>query len=290
MIKSMTGYGKASAEFGSKKITAEIKSLNSKGLDASVKVSGIYREKELEIRGLVSEKLIRGKVDVALYTESADGEKNTDVNLALGRQYHAQLKSLAEAIGSEPADYLSLVVKMPDVFTSEKPELSEEEWLVAKGVLDEAMRAFEEFRTQEGSHLEQDLSQRITSITSLKDQVGEFAGERAAKVREKLSEALKQLSEREQPDPNRFEQELIYYLEKLDITEELVRLDGHMRYFLETMADDAGQGKKLGFIGQELGREINTIGSKANHAEIQHLVVQMKDELEKIKEQILNIM
>ena len=290
MIKSMTGYGKASAEFGSKKITAEIKSLNSKGLDASVKVSGIYREKELEIRGLVSEKLIRGKVDVALYTESADGEKNTDVNLALGRQYHAQLKSLAEAIGSEPSDYLSLVVKMPDVFTSEKPELSEEEWQVAKGVLDEAMRAFEEFRAQEGSHLEQDLRQRITSITALKDQVGEFAGERAAKVREKLADALKQLSEREQPDPNRFEQELIYYLEKLDTTEELVRLDGHMRYFLETLGEDAGQGKKLGFIGQELGREINTIGSKANHAEIQHLVVQMKDELEKIKEQILNIM
>lgn len=290
MIKSMTGYGKSTAEFGSKKITAEIKSLNSKGLDASLKTSTIYREKELELRGAISEQLNRGKVDVALYTESATGERNTEVNLELGRQYHTQLKALAEAIGSEPVEYLSLILRMPDVFTSEKQELSDEEWLVAEKVLNEAFAEIDASRSREGSHLEQDLRQRVSNIVSLKGEVEKWAGERAQKVREKLTEALKQLEDREHTDENRFEQELIYYLEKLDITEEIVRLEGHAKYFLETMDEPAGQGKKLGFICQEIGREINTIGSKANHAEIQKLVVQMKDELEKIKEQVLNIL
>lgn len=286
----MTGYGRASAAFGSRKITAEIKSLNSKGLDASVKTGSLYREKELEIRGVISEKLIRGKVDLALFSESTETEKRTEVNIPLGKQYYDQLKKLADAIGTEPADYLSLIVKMPDIFSSEKPDLSEEEWAVASEVLTEAIKELDDFREQEGRHLEQDLRTRIETIDTLKDRIAEHAGERAVRVREKLAEALKQLEEREHTDENRFEQELIYYLEKLDITEELVRLKGHNSYFLETLDEAPGQGKKLGFICQEIGREINTIGSKANHTEMQRYVVEMKDELEKIKEQILNIM
>lgn len=290
MIKSMTGYGKATAEFGSKKINCEIRTLNSKGLDAMVKTSSLYREKEHEIRAVVSEKLLRGKVEVALYIETAEGEKQTEINIPLAQQYHRQLKELAEAIDSDSEDYLALVLRMPDVMTSEKAELTDEEWKVAQQVLQEAITHLNGFREQEGKHLEKDLVQRVETINSLCKRIEALAGERAEKVREKLVEALKQLSEREQPDPNRFEQELIYYLEKLDITEELVRLKGHTTYFVETLAEDAGQGKKLGFIAQEIGREINTIGSKANHAEIQRLVVQMKDELEKIKEQNLNIL
>ena len=290
MIKSMTGYGKASHEHGPKKITAEVKSLNSKGLDASLKTSSIFREKELEIRKYVSEQMIRGKVEVALYVESTETEKRTDLNIALGKQYHEQLKALAEAIDSPPADYLSLILRMPDILTSEKLELTDDEWEVAQKVLAEAVENNDAFRTQEGSHLEKDLSQRIATIGELKEKVRDFAGERAERVRVKLAEALKQLEDRDFTDENRFEQELIYYLEKLDITEELVRLEGHCNYFVETMGESGGQGKKLGFIVQEIGREINTIGSKANHAEIQRLVVQMKDELEKIKEQILNIL
>lgn len=290
MIKSMTGYGKASAPFGPKTITAEIKSLNSKGFDASLKTSSVYREKELEIRSAVSAGVKRGKVEVALYTESAGEEKRTVVNHALGKAYYEQLKNLADTIGSAPEDYLALVLRMPDVLTSERPELTEEEWTVAKTVLGEAVDALNAFREQEGAHLEKDLRKRIENIRSLREQVQSHAGERSDEVRKRLLEAMDQLPDREQIDENRFEQELIYYLEKLDITEELVRLDGHCKYFLETLDEEAGQGKKLGFIGQEIGREINTIGSKANHTEIQRLVVQMKDELEKIKEQVLNIL
>lgn len=285
----MTGYGRASADFGSKKIVAEVKSLNSKGLDASIKVASLYREKEAEIRSLVSEKLIRGKVDLTLFYESAEEEKRTEINIGLGKQYFNQLKSLADAIGIEPADYLSLIVRMPDVFTSEKPELDDEEWRTAFDVVADAVDQLNAFRDQEGRHLEQDLKQRVITIESLKEKIAALAGDRAKGVREKLSEALKQIDERD-IDENRYEQELIYYLEKLDITEELVRLSGHCGYFLEVLAEDPGQGKKLGFICQEIGREINTIGSKANHTEIQRYVVEMKDELEKIKEQILNIM
>ncbi len=290
MIKSMTGYGRSSAEFGSKKITAEIKSLNSKGLDASVKSSSLYREREAEIRSMVSEKLVRGKIDLAIFSESTEEEKRTEINVILGKQYYEQLKTLADAIGTEPADYFSLILRMPDIFNSEKPELTDEEWAVAQKVMSDAIHQLDEFRNQEGSYLEKDLRQRIDSIEQLQHKIAEHAGDRAVRVREKLAEALKQISDRELADENRFEQELIYYLEKLDITEELVRLKGHCSYFVETLNEAPGQGKKLGFICQEIGREINTIGSKANHTEIQRFVVEMKDELEKIKEQILNIM
>ncbi len=290
MINSMTGYGRASADFGSKKIVAEIKSLNSKGLDASIKVASLYREKEAEIRSMISEKIVRGKVDLTLFYESAEEEKRTEINVSLGKQYYAQLKSLADAIGTEPADYFSLILRMPDIFSSEKAELTDEEWAVAQQVLADAIQQLEEFRNQEGSYLEKDLRQRIDTIEQLKNKIAERAGDRTIRVREKLAEALKQLSDHEMADENRYEQELIYYLEKLDITEELVRLQGHCVFFLEVLDGEPGQGKKLGFICQEIGREINTIGSKANHSEIQRYVVEMKDELEKIKEQILNIM
>lgn len=290
MIKSMTGYGRSSAEFGSKKITAEIKSLNSKGLDASIKSSSLYREREAEIRSMVSEKLVRGKIDLAIFSESTEDEKRSEINVTLAKQYYDQLKTLADAIGTEPADYFSLILRMPDIFSAERPELTDEEWAVAQQVIADAIQQLDEFRNQEGNYLEKDLRQRIETIEQLKDKIAEHAGDRAIRVREKLAEALKQLSDREMADENRFEQELIYYLEKLDITEELVRLKGHCSYFTETLNEAPGQGKKLGFICQEIGREINTIGSKANHTEIQRFVVEMKDELEKIKEQILNIM
>lgn len=289
MINSMTGYGRASADFGSKKIVAEIKSLNSKGLDASIKVASLYREKEAEIRSMISEKIVRGKVDLTLFYESAEEEKRTEINVSLGKQYYAQLKSLADAIGVEPADYLSLIVRMPDVFSSEKPELDDQEWQTALGVIAKAVTQLNDFRRQEGNHLKQDLNHRIATIELLKEKIVALANDRTRGVREKLSEALKQIEERDF-DENRYEQELIYYLEKLDITEELVRLQGHCVFFLEVLDGEPGQGKKLGFICQEIGREINTIGSKANHSEIQRYVVEMKDELEKIKEQILNIM
>lgn len=290
MIKSMTGYGKASAEVNQKKITVEIKSLNSKGLDASIKTSSLFREKEHEIRKTVGAGMVRGKVEVALFTESLMEEQRNVLNQELGRQYYQQLKSLAEAIDNPPADYLSIIARMPDMYAAEKQELTAEEWTVAQQVLSEAMENHDAFRTQEGEHLQADLTNRISAIEALKEQIAALAADRKAGVRAKLTEALAQIEERERADDNRFEQELIYYLEKLDITEELVRLKGHCNYFVETLAEEAGQGKKLGFIGQEIGREINTIGSKANHVEIQRLVVQMKDELEKIKEQILNIL
>lgn len=290
MIKSMTGYGKASAEVNQKKITVEIKSLNSKGLDASVKTSSLFREKELEIRKTVGAGMVRGKVEVALFTESLMEEQRNVLNQELGRQYYQQLKSLAEAIDNPPADYLSIIARMPDMYAAEKQELTAEEWTVAQQVLKVAMENHDAFRTQEGEHLQADLTNRISAIEALEEQIAALAADRKAGVRAKLTEALAQIEERERADDNRFEQELIYYLEKLDITEELVRLKGHCNYFVETLAEEAGQGKKLGFIGQEIGREINTIGSKANHVEIQRLVVQMKDELEKIKEQILNIL
>lgn len=286
----MTGYGKASAEVNQKKITVEIKSLNSKGLDASIKTSSLFREKEHDIRKVIGAAMIRGKIEVALYTESLEEEQRNVLNQELGQKYYEQLSTLAQSIGNPPTDYLSIIVRMPDMYAAEKQELNEDEWAVAQQVLNEAIKNHDAFRLQEGEYLQTDLASRIATIEELKERVAALAADRAVGVRTKLTDALSQIVERERADDNRFEQELIYYLEKLDITEELVRLKGHCNYFIETIAEEAGQGKKLGFIGQEIGREINTIGSKANHVEIQRFVVQMKDELEKIKEQILNIL
>lgn len=286
----MTGYGKASVEVNQKKITVEIKSLNSKGLDASIKTSSLFREKEHDIRRVIGAAMVRGKVEVALYTESLVEEQRNVLNQELGQQYYQQLKSLGQAIDNPPTDYLSIIVRMPDMYAAEKQELSAEEWAAAQQVLNEAIVNHDAFRIQEGQHLQEDLVDRIATIEGLKEQIASLAADRKESVRTKLTEALAQIEDRDRVDDNRFEQELIYYLEKLDITEELVRLKGHCNYFIETIADESGQGKKLGFIVQEIGREINTIGSKANHVEIQRFVVQMKDELEKIKEQILNIL
>lgn len=290
MIKSMTGYGKASAQFGAKKITAEIKALNSKGLDAMIKTSSLYREKEAELRGLLSEKVIRGKVDLVLFAESDEEKPQAEINIELARDYHRQLQELADATGTAPVDFISLIMRMPDILNSRRQELSEEEWKVAQVVVAEALKSFDAFRMQEGGHLESDLLLRIANIQSLQKEIEAQAGDRIELVKSRLKEALASIEDNSRVDQNRFEQELIYYLEKFDITEELVRLQNHCNYFKETLNETAGQGKKLGFISQEIGREINTLGSKANHAGIQRLVVQMKDELEKIKEQVLNIM
>ena len=290
MIKSMTGYGKASAEWSNKKIVVEVKSLNSKGLDASVKSSSLYREKELEIRGLLTEKVVRGKVDLVIYAESDADSTPTRVDEKLALKYYEQLRSLAESFGQKDVDYLGTVVRLPDVLSSEKPELEDAEWQVAGMVLHEALDALNASRNREGGHLEVDLRQRVDNIVQLQKEVEGQAGERLRSIKNRFSQALTELSSPDKLDQNRYEQELIYYMEKLDITEELVRLQNHCNYFLETLDEPPGQGKKLGFIGQEMGREINTLGSKANHAGIQRLVVQMKDELEKIKEQVLNIM
>lgn len=290
MIKSMTGFGKASAQFGTKKITAEIKSLNSKGLDTMIKTSSLYREKEAEIRGLISEKVIRGKVDLALFAESDEEKPQAEINIDLARDYHRQLQELAKATSTTPVDFLSLIMRMPDILSSRRQELSNDEWEVARTVIADAVAAFDAFRMQEGGHLEADLLLRISNIQSLQEKIESQAGDRIELVKARLKDALDALDDNTRVDQNRFEQELIYYLEKFDITEELVRLQNHCNYFKETLNEPAGQGKKLGFISQEIGREINTLGSKANHAGIQRLVVQMKDELEKIKEQVLNIM
>jgi uncharacterized protein (TIGR00255 family) len=290
MIKSMTGYGKATAEIGNKKVTVEIKSLNSKGLDVMIKTNSIYREKELELRSWLSNTVVRGKVDLAIYSESGDEEKRTIINKDLAKAYFAELNDIAIEIGHFPEDYLSLIMRMPDIMKTDRPELAPDEWQQILSVINEAYGLYDDFRKREGDNLEKDLLFRVGEIRRLKTAIGAIAHERTDKKRDKLSQALREIEASGAMDENRLEQELIYYLEKFDITEEQVRLDSHLKYFLEILADETEQGRKLGFVCQEIGREINTIGSKANHAEIQRMVVQMKDELEKIKEQSLNVL
>jgi uncharacterized protein (TIGR00255 family) len=290
MIRSMTGYGKASKEIGNKKVTVEMKSLNSKGLDVMIKTNSLYREKELELRSWLSSNVSRGKVDLAIYAESGEEEKRTVINKELAKSYFAELNAVASEIGNFPEDYLSLIMRMPDILKTDRPELVPEEWDLILEIIADAFSAYEEFRLKEGQNLEKDLLYRVAEIRRLKTDIAEIAHERTDKKREKLTQALREVEDNGALDENRLEQELIYYLEKFDITEEQVRLDSHLNYFLEILADESEQGRKLGFVCQEIGREINTIGSKANHAEIQKMVVQMKDELEKMKEQVLNVL
>jgi len=290
MIKSMTGYGKATAEIGNKKVTVEIKSLNSKGLDVMIKTNSIYREKELELRSWLSNTVVRGKVDLAIYSEAGDEEKRTVINKDLAKAYFAELNDIAIEIGHFPEDYLSLIMRMPDIMKTDRPELAPDEWQQILAVINEAYGLYDDFRKKEGDNLERDLLHRVGEIRRLKTAIGAIAHERTDKKRDKLSQALREIEASGAMDENRLEQELIYYLEKFDITEEQVRLDSHLQYFMEILTDETEQGRKLGFVCQEIGREINTIGSKANHAEIQRMVVQMKDELEKMKEQSLNVL
>jgi uncharacterized protein (TIGR00255 family) len=289
----MTGYGKAIAELPDKKVLVEIKTLNSKAIDISMRISPLYREKEMELRNELSKQLVRGKVDFSLWIERNDGtaEAAGTLNAALLRHYYTELKAAASEFGiPEPGDWLSTLLRLPDVLTkNEITELSKEEWQAAQTALAEAIRQLIDFRRQEGQALEARFRSNIDRIRQLLVSVGDYEKERVQRIRERISESLEKLSSVDY-DQNRLEQELIYYIEKLDINEEKQRLGNHLHYFIETLESEDGQGKKLGFIAQEMGREINTLGSKSNHAEMQKIVVQMKDELEQIKEQVLNVL
>jgi len=285
----MTGYGKAVVAFKDKKINAEIKSLNSKQLDLQTRIAPLYREKEMEIRQLIATALERGKVDFALWIEKDTGIDATPVNGALMDNYYRQLRDIAQKTGiPEPQDWMYTLTRMPDVLAKTDVEvLTDEEWAVARQAVEQAVAALVDFRRQEGAALEKKFGEKIDNIERLLAQIEPYEKSRVEKIRQRIVEGLQQIPGVDY-DKNRLEQELIYYIEKLDISEEKQRLTNHLRYFRETMADGHGQGKKLGFIAQEMGREINTTGSKSNLAEMQNIVVQMKDELEQIKEQVLN--
>ena len=290
MILSMTGYGKAVVAYKEKKINVEVKSLNSKSLDLSARIAPLYREKEMEIRRLIAQKLERGKVDFSLWVEKETTIDATPINAALVENYYHQIKSIAANTGiPEPSDWFTTLLRMPDVTTKTEVEvLEEEEWHTAKQAITEALDKLIEFRTQEGAALQKKFTEKIDNISALLKSIEPFEKSRVPKIKDKIIDGLKQIPEVEY-DKNRLEQELIYYIEKLDISEEKQRLSNHLKYFRETMNESGhGVGKKLGFISQEMGREINTTGSKSNQAEMQNIVVKMKDELEQIKEQVLN--
>lgn len=292
MIQSMTGYGKATVAFGDKKINVEIKSLNSKAMDLSTRIAPLYREKEIEIRNMVSKSLERGKVDFSLWIEKEVSDTAAQINIGLAQSYDKQMRTLSEALGYTypPTDYMSTLLRMPDIMSKDDAqELSEEEWEAVRKVVEEAIAHLVDFRKQEGAALEKKFNEKIDNIERLLKSIEPYETERVTKIRERITDALEKTINVDY-DKNRLEQELIYYIEKLDINEEKQRLSNHLNYFRETMAGGHGQGKKLGFIAQEMGREINTTGSKSNHAEMQNIVVQMKDELEQIKEQVLNVM
>ena len=290
MVLSMTGYGKAVGTYKEKKINVEIKSLNSKALDLSTRIAPLYREKEMDIRRALSKALIRGKVDFAIWIEKDTAVDATPINGALIENYYHQIKDIAAKTGiPEPQDWFYTLLRMPDVTTkTDIEELSDEEWEVSKKTIDEAVRHLIEFRTQEGAALEKKFNEKVDNIEVLLHSIEPYEQARGPKIKEQIIKGLEQIPEVEY-DKNRLEQELIYYIEKLDISEEKQRLANHLKYFRETMKETGhGIGKKLGFIAQEMGREINTTGSKSNNAEMQNIVVKMKDELEQIKEQVLN--
>ena len=291
MIKSMTGFGKSEVEFSNKKITIEIKSLNSKQLDINTRLPFNYNEKDLEIRNIISKNLERGKVFFSLNSESLGDESIYNINKGIAKKYYLELKSLAQEIGEDKnTDYLQLLSKMPEVIKQEKDKIDDSEWKEISKCIDESIKKLNEFRSEEGQSIEKDFIHRISIISELLENVDKFEHERIIKIKEKFRKSLNGFIEANKIDENRFEQEIIYYLEKIDITEEKIRLAKHLDYFIQTMKESSSQGKKLGFITQEIGREINTLGSKANDVDLQKIVVQMKDELEKIKEQLMNIL
>ncbi len=287
----MTGFGKATGEINNKKITVEIKSLNSKQADISVRIPSFYKEKELPLRSLINKNLERGKIDFNLYVELLGGHSNFNLNTDLFKKYYKEFSAAANEIQPEHnSDLIAIVSKMPDLLKAERSELDETEWDYVSTIIDEAMSQINEFRSTEGKSLEEELTLRVNNISELLISVEQYEEERIENVRTKILSNLKEVVDEKNIDKDRFEQELIYYIEKYDITEEKIRLSQHCSYFTDTMISAISEGKKLGFIAQEMGREINTLGSKANHSELQKIVVQMKDELEKIKEQILNIL
>lgn len=286
MIQSMTGFGKASLQLPTKKITVEIKSLNSKGLDLNVRVPNAYREMELGLRNQISQALERGKIDFSLFIEVTAEETTSKINAPAVKGYIKQMLEIVPE--GDKTELLKMAVRMPDALKTDREEIDEQEWQKIQGVINEALLNIKSFRISEGEALEREFTLRISNISTLMNEAAAYEGERIENVKNKLQNAIQELNAA--IDENRFEQELIYYLEKMDITEEKVRLQNHLNYFIETLAGNEANGRKLGFISQEIGREINTMGSKANHAQMQKKVVQMKDELEKIKEQVLNVL
>jgi uncharacterized protein (TIGR00255 family) len=286
----MTGYGKSIAELPNKKITIEIKSLNSKQFDLFTRIPQIYKEKEISIRNSLAKKLERGKIDFNLNVEIISNNLTAKIDHDIIKVYHSEIKKLAKELGiSEPQDWFSNLLKLPDVIRQETEGLIEDEWLIIDEAISRAVDELTSFRRQEGLMLEKILNEKIENIHLLLVEIAPFEAERLEKIKDKIYEDLQRL-ENIDYDKNRFEQEMIYYIEKLDVNEEKNRLSNHLKFFIETMNDKHSQGKKLGFIAQEIGREINTLGSKSNHSEMQRIVVKMKDELEQIKEQILNVL
>lgn len=283
----MTGFGKAVAQLPGKKISIEIKSLNSKGLDLNLRLPSSYREMEVDIRDVLATGIVRGKADISIYVELTGAEEAPAINTEIVKGYVRQLNTIARELGLE-SDVLALAMRMPDSTKNEQKELSEEEKAEVMKTVAEALSQFNEFRVREGQHLQEDLVTNITTIREALAAVPQYEGERITNTRERMLKALEALEAK--VDENRFEQELVFYLEKYDVNEEKVRLAGHLDHFVESLEQDGVHGRKLGFISQEIGREINTLGSKANHVEMQKLVVGMKEELEKIKEQVLNVL
>ncbi|XCF06360.1 YicC/YloC family endoribonuclease [Tamlana crocina] len=285
MIYSMTGYGKSVLQLPTKKITIELKSLNSKNLDLNARMPSVYREKELTIRKKLANKLVRGKIDFSIYVETTAEDTSSQINTPAVKQYMAQLK---EVVDANELDLLKMAIRFPDALNTVREEIDENEWQAIETAADNATEDLINHRLNEGKVLEQDFNERVIAIDSILEQVVAMDPERVKGVRERLLKGVEELKEKY--DENRFEQELVYYIEKFDITEEKVRLKNHLNYFTDSINSKESNGKKLGFISQEMGREINTIGSKSNYAPMQQLVVQMKDELEKIKEQLLNVL
>ena len=292
----MTGYGQSMAEYKGKKIHAEVKSLNSKAMDISTRIAPIYREKEIDIRTLLTTKLERGKVDFTLWIEKDESLSATPINTAIAAEYYKQMRELSRELDLDTSglqqahEWMKVLMRMPDVMSRNEVEvMDDDEWEVVQTTINEAIDRLIDFRRQEGEALARKFDEKITNITSLLDSIEPYEKERVERIRQRITAGLSSIPEVEY-DRNRLEQEMIYYIEKLDISEEKQRLRNHLKYFVDTMHEGHGQGKKLGFIAQEMGREINTTGSKSNQAEMQNIVVKMKDELEQIKEQVLNVL
>ena len=291
MIQSMTGFGKATCEYGNKKIVVEIKSLNSKQLDVSTRISGLYREKDIEIRNELSQKLERGKIDLSLYVDNSGKESVTQINQSVLEAYYDQIRTLSVNLGIEvPSNWFEVLLRLPETMKTETVEMDDNELVEIKKAIALAIDQLTEFRIQEGKSLEGVFNAKIAHIGQLLEETAPYEMERVEKIKARLEENLQALSDKIDYDKNRLEQELIFYIEKLDVNEEKVRLRNHLDYFMETMQHEKSPGKKLGFIAQEIGREINTLGSKSNQSEMQKIVVLMKDDLEQIKEQVLNVL
>ena len=290
MIKSMTGFGRAEGTIGTKKFTVEVRALNGKQLDLGVRMPSVYKQKEMDLRSYLADDLVRGKCDVTIFYEADASEKKITVNKGLMEAYYTDLKEVADDIGQTNTDFMSLLMRIPDVLRPEKEEIDENEWNQVINLIKEALQMLNTYRSTEGNKLQDEFQARIDTIMSLYGELEEPLNQRTALIRERIQNNLEELVDTDKIDSNRFEQELIYYLERLDVSEERQRLKSNCDYFVDVMRKGSAQGKKLGFISQEIGREINTLGSKANNSDVQRVVVQMKDELEKIKEQVLNVL